>query len=564
MTLLASCAANLLWYLTTLPEALAFRAALGSMEESQHKLLMETLRRNAGTEYGSKHGFASITGVAEFQARVPLADYADLEPYLARVAAGERNLLTAEPVLLLEPTGGSSGGAKLIPYTKGLKRQFQRGIAPWIADLYRNHPALFRGESYWSVTPAAQGSRRTSGGIPIGFDDDSDYAGPLGRLLVGSLQAVPDEVKRIDRMESFWYVTLLFLLRSRRLALISVWNPTFLTLLTGHLADSWRQLADDVAAGTLTPPYPLDPVLARSLARRLSPDRRRAHQIRAACSGSQDPSQRHRALWPRLRLISCWCDAAAAQPAEELRRLFPQALIQGKGLIATEGFSTLPLTAAGGCLPALRSHFFEFLPLDGGPPRLVHQLNQGESYALLLTTGGGLYRYRTHDLVQVTGFRHGVPLLRFVGREGAVSDRFGEKLHEGHVCRVLEQAAGRCQVQPSFAMLAFEPKPQPAYALCIEAAQAEDGELLRIGALVDELLGENFHYRYCRDLGQLAPLRVFRIQAEARAAYARRCVSLGQRLGDVKPLALHRLDGWTETFQGRLLHPEDQVSGLQN
>lgn len=552
MNLISRYAASFLWYLATLPDALAWRRALADMEQAQERLLLDVLRRNAGTEYGLKHGFASIRSAAQFQGAVPLAEYADLEPYLERVAAGEQNVLTADPVLLLEPTGGSGGGAKLIPYTKGLKRQFQRGIAPWIADLYRNHPALFGGESYWSVTPAARRPPATGGGVPIGFEDDSDYAGGIGRVLVSSLQAVPDEVKRIDRMDSFWYVTLLFLLRSRHLALISVWNPSFLTIMCGHLRRWWVELAEDIAAGTLTPPEPLEPLLARKLARRCRPDSRRADEIRRAGSLS-DPAVMHRALWPRLRLISCWRDAAAAHPAEELRRLFPYAELQGKGLIATEGFATLPVAASGGCLPALRSHFFEFLPRRGGGSRLVHQLTEGESYALVITTAGGLYRYLLHDLVRVDGFHRGVPLLRFMGREGEVSDRFGEKLHEEHVCRVLQQAAARCGVVPSFAMLVFDEQPLPAYALCVEASRAEESDLLRFGALVDRLLGENFHYCYCRDLGQLAPLRVFRIERDALASYARQCCDQGQRLGDVKPLALHRLPGWTGVFTGRML-----------
>jgi hypothetical protein len=289
------------------------------------------------------------------------------------------------------------------------------------------------------------------------------------------------------------------------------------------------------------------------LARLNRPAAARAAAIRCAFSQGNTPAMTYRALWPRLRLISCWSDGAAAGPAQELSHLFPEALIQGKGLLATEGFATLPLTGMDGCLPALRSHFFEFLPEEGGAPRLLHQLENGACYSLVLTTAGGLYRYRLHDLVRVSGFHHGTPLLRFVGKADFISDHFGEKLHEEHVCRVLRTAIELAALRPGFAMLALDAQHPPAYVMYIEAPDATEEQLRSVGVTLDSLLGENCQYRYCRDLGQLSPVRIFRIAANGRESYLRRCNSLGQRLGDVKPRALHRLAGWNESFAGRML-----------
>lgn len=55
----------------------------------------------------------------------------------------------------MEPTSGSTSSSKLIPYTEGLKREFQAGIKPWIYSLYNNFPEIKKGKSYWSVTPMA-------------------------------------------------------------------------------------------------------------------------------------------------------------------------------------------------------------------------------------------------------------------------------------------------------------------------------------------------------------------------------------------------------------------------
>jgi hypothetical protein len=66
-------------------------------------------------------------------------------------------------------------------------------------------------------------------------------------------------------------------------------------------------------------------------------------------------------------------------------------------------------------------------------------------------------------------------------------------------------------------------------------------------------LRANYHYAYCRDLGQLAALRVARVATTAQISYLRRCQALGQRLGDIKPMALHQEGGWLDVFQGALL-----------
>jgi len=545
--------ANRLWNLSLQREAYAFRQSLADPAAAQEQLLLDMLRCNEDSVFGRQHGFSRIRSARDYQAAVPLREYAEFEPFISRICAGEAAVLTTEPVLLLEPTGGSSSGSKLIPYTASLKKQFQRGIAPWIANLFRTCPELLSGESYWSVSPATQQQPAAGGSIPIGFENDSDYVGGFGRLLVRSVQAVPDQVKRIGQMENFWYVTLLFLLRSRSLSLISAWNPSFLAILCRHLQSWWPELASDIDAGTLSPPVPVGETIAASLRRCNLPDPVRAGEIRSACTLSADTATRHQALWPGLRLISCWSDGSAQEGARKLAELFPHAMIQGKGLIATEGFLTLPLIGLEGCLPALRSHFLEFLPQHGSEPLLLHQLEAGTEYSVIITTAGGLYRYRLHDLVRVTGFHHGVPIFRFMGKEDHIADHCGEKLHEAHVGEVLRVAAARSGIAPSFALLSFEPHPEPGYVFIVEDGRSGTGQLLHAAQEIDALLRENFHYRYCRDLGQLAAVRVFRVAGNGQESYLDACCRQGRRLGDIKPPALQRTSGWTEIFQGRML-----------
>ena len=56
--------ANGLWYLSSLPESLAFRLAWRNVADTQQKLLLRLLRRNKDTEFGRRYSFASIHSVA--------------------------------------------------------------------------------------------------------------------------------------------------------------------------------------------------------------------------------------------------------------------------------------------------------------------------------------------------------------------------------------------------------------------------------------------------------------------------------------------------------------------
>jgi len=544
--------ANSLWLAGCLAESTRFRRAVKQVEQEQQGLLRHLLAVNAETEFGRAHGFSSIHSVREYQQRVPLRDFDAYQGLIDRVSAGSSNILTREPVRLFEPTSGSSGAAKLIPYTRSLQREFQRGIRSWIADLFLHYPQLLSGQAYWSVSPATMADSRTPGGVSIGFEDDAAYVGGWQQRLVNAVMTVPSTLRSVSDMKAFQYLTLLFLIRTSKLKLISVWNPTFLSLLVDHLPEWGDELVYDLEQGSVGPRKSL-PNNFRSI----RPEKQRAAELRAALRLSNS-AERHARLWPDLLLISCWTDANAAAPAAHLKTLFPQARIQGKGLIATEGFVSFPMVGQEDSILAVRSHFLEFLPVTSGEevdrehPQLAHQLDRGQRYAVVLTTGGGLYRYLLPDMVEVTGHFHACPLVRFLGRYGHVSDWVGEKLNEAHVSQTLQEVFSELGMSPSFAMLACDTNCSPAgYVLYVDA-HGPDETLASAAAQIDIGLRNNFHYHYARKLGQLSLIRVFRAQAAAQT-YLSLATGNGQRAGGVKPPALDLRDGWSGIFKGHFL-----------
>jgi hypothetical protein len=139
----------------------------------------------------------------------------------------------------------------------------------------------------------------------------------------------------------------------------------------------------------------------------------------------------------------------------------------------------------------------------------------------------------------------------FSGRDAHISDRFGEKLNERHVRQALDGVLTSLAVRPMFAMVACdEASNRHAYTLFIEAPGQPDDALSLLGDELEKALLENYHYGYCRDLSQLDAVRVFRVESGALEVYLSVCQAHGQRLGDIKPIALHRLGVGFEPFEG--------------
>src|SRR5215217_910664 len=73
---------------------------------AQEDLLRQILETNADTEFGRRHRFGSMATFREFQQRVPISAYEDLEPYITAEMQGRPNQLTKEPAVLFTTTSG--------------------------------------------------------------------------------------------------------------------------------------------------------------------------------------------------------------------------------------------------------------------------------------------------------------------------------------------------------------------------------------------------------------------------------------------------------------------------
>lgn len=419
-------------------------------------------------------------------------------------------------VLFHEPTSGSTGPTKWIPFTPALKREFLAGINPWIALLFLRHPGLFLKRQYWSVSPVP--ALLVPDGIKLKPDptDDSSYLSPLQRRVSRTIFCTPYGAGCISDPRRYAFLTLLAMLSARDLGLISVWHPSYLLILLEQASETADELAAALSGGDWGDGRTHAPM----------PDR--AREVLEVLKRRD-----FAALWPRLQVISCWDQARAAGDAARLRTLFPRVDVQGKGLLATEGIVTLTWPD-GRHVAASLSHTLHFrayseaddavaddalIPLDG--------VRKGGVYTVFLSTGNGSELYPLNDVVRCSGFLVRTPCFDFLYRSGGVCDLRGEKLHTGQAERLIAELERRFALF-SFAML-IPARTLNRYIFLYDCAAPPDPA--RLADAVEEILKRNIYYNDARCKGQLKPVEL-RFRPGAMAAF--RALKSGVS-GGVKP-----------------------------
>ena len=513
-------------------EYATFLHALPMPRAAQKDQLREILWANHECEFGRQYGFNEINDPDDFRDRVPTQSYADFSHDIQRMTRGARDVLCSSSVCAYEETGGSSGAAKLTPYTDEALTAFRRALLPWFTDLIQSRPGISDGRAYFTLSPVTRASRTTPDGTPIGLSSEADYLGQSLAPHLMALSVVPPALAGVTDMDTWRYLTLRFLLDAEDLTLISVWSPTFLFPLLEVLLKNGEQLVKDVAVGSV---YDL-PDKYKSLTMDFTPKPKRAKVIARALTNSVPDT---RLLWPQLDTISCWTDAGSRRFIPHLRDLFPHAFVQGKGLLATEGVVTIPLVGHKYPVLALHSGFFEFLDVCG-VSHLCDELENDEIYRILLTTHGGLYRYDLGDRVRVRGWIEETPMLEFVGRAGPVGDLCGEKLTEDFVAAQVVRISG-------FSMLAPVLAPSPHYILFLDQNEHTETAAHELASSLDTALAENPQYQYARRLGQLGMVRP-RLISKPLERYMLDALRRGQQLGDIKPPVFRTETDWVQRF----------------
>ena len=486
----------------------SFLADRSQVANTQAKNLHRILRTLSHAEhYRSRLKNGSVS-YEEFTRLFPITTYADYAALIDEQRQSQRAIVSPSPQRY-QPTSGSTSQRKWIPYTKEFLSEIDAASMVWLHDLYVNYPGIARGSHYWSLSWLPTELREEVS------NDDLDYLDVVSKSLLSRVMATPKELQNAPSLESSLFATLCYLASCGDLSFIFVWSPTFFLSLLRELElkrdlivltlSSGRWSAYQSELSGIKPPH----------------SQKQAELLRSLEFKQSWPLK----LWPGLSLLSCWTSADSSQWMHEIHSLCPGLPVQGKGLFATEGVVTIPVS--GSLHLSYQSHFYEFLLKDGAIKR-AYELVVGDEVRVLLTSSSGLLRYDLGDELRVSGRVGECPSLEFIGRSHTL-DLVGEKLSYKTLKEILDQFRGHFGVRAIGFLAGLNVNlKQPQYVLVVEDHSVIGGE-----EWLEKRLSEHHHYALARELGQLARAQV-KFSADGLGFFDELIKLYGWNKGDVK------------------------------
>lgn len=422
---------------------------LAAPHATQSALLQTILAKLHGTRIARDLGLAAVHDPDTFRAVVPVTGYPFYAPYIKAIEEGERSVLFRGRPAWIGQTGGTTGQPKPVPIGRDLLRAFRRFNRDMMFRyaVERGHFDLLGGRMFLiAATPSGQ---RAACGVPYAratWFMARSAPWLVRRRYVPDIAAVaardPGEKARRTRSEGWRQRTAIRVAAGMTPYLLSAWE---------HLLDHARELGDP------------QPELARILP-----------NLRVAFHGGTSFG-----LY-QARMASITGDAI------DHRNIYA----------ATETPIAYQWTQDDpGLVPALDAAFLEFLP-DGQEgeqhPRtqLINEVETGVPYTLLLTTRGGLLRYRIGDRVMFTSLDP--PRFEVMGREQERLDLSDEKLSVEQAEEALAEA-GRASgiVVADFVVCPAADaagRPRLAHQWIIET-DAPPADVAQFGAALEATLG---------------------------------------------------------------------------
>ncbi|MEY2765631.1 MAG: hypothetical protein RL552_536 [Actinomycetota bacterium] len=479
-------------------------------EAAQTAALRSILAANATTEQGKRLGIGTISNADAYRKAVPIHDYEDLRDQIAQQIKTGDAILAPETPIMYARSSGTTGAAKYIPVTPATlvqMRKSQRAMA------YVQHKTLRAFSGKVVGLGGAISEEILAGGMPAGATTGLIYK-TMPRFMRAKY-VVPPEVFAIGNYGEKYLAIARLAACEANVSAIGTANPS--TVL--RLMDVIRSNLEDIAAHAA-------PARGRIL-RRLSAT---SSQVTLAD------------IWPRLRTVITWLGGGCAIAAAAVREQLPDgAVMVDAGYVASEVRGTVVVDIENNlALPMLGDVFFEFVPAakwEAGEREtmLLHELEVGTDYHVIITTVAGLLRYHMNDVVRVSGRIGRTATLQFVRKGRGVTNITGEKLSEDQI----------------HAAMALLPTPPLFYIVLADASRSVyrahieiEGDAADIAVALDaSLCRSNLEYDAKRMSGRLSPIEVSLLRAGAANAYHRHIVEKkNQREAQAKVLALQTTD----------------------
>ncbi|AYA38008.1 hypothetical protein D3Y59_13735 [Hymenobacter oligotrophus] len=352
---------------------------------TQREVLQDLLQTARHTDWGRMYGYADGLNAREFAQRVPVSSYEQLYPWIERVLHGEDDVLWPGRVQWFAKSSGTTNArSKYIPVTpQSLEDCHYRAGRDMVAVAQTLYPeaGILRGK-----TLSLGGTHVPN---PFRPDDPASRVGDVSAVIMQNLPAWA-ESRRTPPLE---------------LALLDEWEEK-LERMAQHV------LHENVSCLAGVPTWMI------MLLRRVS----------ELAGGRPIPE-----VWPNLRLFMH--GAVAFGPYRELfRQLIPEAQMRYLEIYnASEGYLAFQDQPDSQDLLLLLDHgiYYEFIPIDElgkEHPRTLtlEEVEVGPSYALVISTNAGLWRYQIGDTVRFTSV---APYrIRISGRTKHFLNAFGEEV----------------------------------------------------------------------------------------------------------------------------------------
>ncbi len=483
-------------------------------EEIQLARLKSLIKLNSSSEFGQAHGLKGVRGYKDFAKQVPISDYESYRPYVERMAQGNSGALLGknEKLKMFALTSGTTGHPKQIPVGETFFRNYRRGWKKIASRIYKDHPEVWNRQIFQLVSPADD--YRTSGGIPCGAI--SGLTAQMQNWLVRGYYAAHPGVCNVGDTGDRYYVAIRMAI-DKDVALIATASPATLVSMARKIQGRSEELIRDVREGTLSSKCEMPRELRAELSAGLRPNMELARELerRGANEGLLP-----RDYW-RISVVCCWLGGTMGLYIPQVRQLYGDVVMRDIGLLASEGRMSIAMSdeTPDGMLD-IDNNFYEFIPADQmegwtGEALLGHELEVGKQYFILMTTPSGFFRYNISDVVEVSGYVGGAPMIRFLNKGTHISSIVGEKLSEHNVVQAISEVyKENGQNNQCFDMVLC---PQwgdpPFYRFNIdrEVFAGLDSEAFRtdLGKKLDQaLMAVNVEYKSKRKTDRLGPVEV--------------------------------------------------------
>ena len=389
-------------------------------DKVSEKMLLKLMKKNKDTEFGKKYDFANINSIEEYQKKVPYTTYEDYQEYLDRTAeTGEQNLITANKITFFAKTSGTTGVTKRIPVVDD-------SYKPYMGCVSYNYTLLLREMKRKGVS-AGKGLNTTEtectytkGGIREGFI--SSYAMSSIELVLSTI-CLPKEIYGYGDNIDMKYIF-----------------------------DNSQMLVNDIRTGTIDESINLPPDLREKLEKNLVPAPERAEQLTQIFVNEPNEGIIPK-LWKKMSLIVAIGTGEFTPFTEKMKYYCGDDIAFSYGMYAASeaAVATAINKEDKDYLLAVDGAFFEFLPIadENSTPLLLHQLEVGKLYEVIITNRSGLYRYRIKDVIRVTGYHNKTPLIQFAYRKEQLINITGVKLTIEHITTAIKNFQKRIGVSIS-------------------------------------------------------------------------------------------------------------------